>query len=435
MSPVYDYHFKTKGFYDPSRPLEIKINYGVDNNYQKQIFIFDSWAKIWRTLPTTDFPDKHYALAQTTSTSGRLLLAANSNIMTVGTASWYKYKNGMFAASPDFTKGSVLKVINLDNNKSINVTINDYGPERALFPKRVIDLDYRAFQKLASPSLGLIRVKIIPQKLKSSLITKSLQAKETSPKISAWSAIIMKEKTGKILWGKNQNKVSPLASLSKLVAIRVFLDTRPSLNRIVTYRRQDENYNYRYVAPWESARVHLKDGEKISIKDLMYSALLGSANNAVESLVRVSGLSRPEFIKKMNNLVDSWGATSTHFLEPTGLSPQNVSSPLDYAIISKEIFTNPLLEKITKTLKYSFKTINTGHWHTIRNSDQLLFTNDYQIIGSKTGYLDEARHCLMTRVKTKKGNLILINFGSKTKTDEFSDNKKLIRYGLYLLNK
>ncbi len=432
LTPAYDYSLSTSGFYDPSRPLVIKINYAHANNYLKQIFIFDSWAKLWRPLPTTDFPTKNYVSALTTSVSGRLLVAANTNLMTVGTASWYKYKNGLFAASPDFAKGSVLKVINLNNDKSVLVTINDYGPERALFPHRVLDLDYVAFKQIAPTSLGLVKVKVEPKKIIGPVLNKPLVPALSSPKISAWSAIIMSEKTGKVLWSKNENKVSPLASLSKLVAMRVFLDTRPSLNEVVTYKKQDEDYNYRYVAPWESAHVSLYPGDQVTVKDLFYSALVGSANNAVESLVRVSGLSRPTFIKKMNELVKNWGATNTVFVEPTGLSPHNVSSPLDYAIITREIFTNPLLQQVTTTKVYRFETLNTHKWHTILNTDPLLRTNTYKIIGSKTGFLDEARHCLMTRIASPQGNLIIVNLGSKSHADDFSDNVKLIRYALQL---
>jgi D-alanyl-D-alanine endopeptidase (penicillin-binding protein 7) len=433
LTPAYDYSFSTTGFYDPSRPLNLTINYSPANHYLKQIFIFDDSAQVWRPLPTTDVPEKNYVTASTTSISGRLLLAANTNTLTVGTASWYKYKNGLFTASPDFAQGSVLRVTNLDNGKSVDVTVNDYGPERASYPNRVVDLDYVAFQKIAATSAGVINVKIEPQKIVGGAVNKPLSPTTSEPSLTAASAVIMQEKTGQVLWGKNQDKVSPLASLSKLVAMRVFLDTKPSLNTVVTYKTQDENYNYEYCARAESARVRLANGDKVTVKDLLYSALVGSANNAVESLVRASGLSRPAFIKKMNEAVKSWGATSTVFIEPTGLSPDNVSSPHDYAIITKEVFTNPLLVKITTTPSYTFTTLNTKKKHVIKNTDQLVRTNAYSIIGSKTGYLNEAGYCLMTRVQTPQGNLIIVNFHSSSKAANFADNEQLIRYGLHLL--
>ena len=69
----------------------------------------------------------------------------------------YKYKNCDCAASPDYPKGTMLKVTNLENGKSIIVKVNDWGPERDKHPDRVIDLDKTAFKKLGSLSRGLLK--------------------------------------------------------------------------------------------------------------------------------------------------------------------------------------------------------------------------------------------------------------------------------------
>jgi len=428
LTPVYNYSFNNPSAYDPAFPMTVKINYEKANNYFKQIFIVDEISGIWIPLLTKDTPDKKYVTATITSTSGKLIVLANPSLLTVGTASWYAYKGGLFAASPDFKKGSVLRVTNLVNGKYVDVTINDFGPDRTKHPNRVIDLDKVAFQKISSLGAGLVNIKIDTLKVINPTAVK-LQVNST-PTITASSAIIMKESNGKIIWGKNEKKSAPLASLTKLVAAKVFLDTRPTLNKVVSYKVQDEKYNYKYCEPWEAAKLTVKDGDTMTIENLLYSALVGSANNAVESLVRVSGLNRDTFIKKMNDIVKGWGATSTYFVEPTGLSPQNVSSPFDYAIMTKEIFKNPLIQKISTTAKYSFTTINTKKAHTIKNTDKLLTSSQYPIIGSKTGYLNEAGNCLMTRVKTAQGNLIVVNFGSTSSANSFADNEQLIKYGL-----
>jgi D-alanyl-D-alanine endopeptidase (penicillin-binding protein 7) len=435
LTPAYEYSFATAGLYDPSRPLTIKINYPEKNNYLKQIFSFDNLSRTWRPILTTDNPQEKYVTAATDAISGSLIVLYNPDTLSVGTASWYKYKNGLFTASPDFAKGTVLRVYNLNNGKSVDVTVNDYGPERDKHPDRVVDLDYVAFSKIASPGAGLIPVRIETLKTVIPAIKKATPQETSDLAITASSAVIMLEKDGSVLWGKNETDSSPLASLTKLVAVRVFLDMKPDLAKVVTYKYQDEKYNYAYCKPWESARLTVKEGETLTVENLVYSALIGSANNAVESLVRVSGLSRDKFIARMNETVAGWGATSTSFIEPTGLSPQNVSSPLDYAIITKEVFSNTLIKKMSTTVKYTFKTINTKKSHTLSNTNQLLKSGLYPIVGSKTGYLDEAGYCLMTRVQTTSGNLIAINFGSQSKAANFSDNEQLIRYGLRLLKK
>ncbi|MFA5024387.1 MAG: RlpA-like double-psi beta-barrel domain-containing protein [Patescibacteria group bacterium] len=430
LSPAYQYSFAHSETYDPSRPIEIRISYDKKNNNLKQIFSFDQLAGTWQPLLTSDDPENKFVTAVTTATQGKLIVLANPDVLTVGTASWYKYKNGLFAASPDFKKGSILKVINLSNNKSIDVTINDFGPERAKHPDRVIDLDYVAFKKLAPTGSGLIKIKIEPQKVVTPVLNQKIPQLSSEPNITASSAVIMLEKDGTVLWGKNANQVSPLASLTKLVAMRVFLDTRPSLDRVVAYKKQDENYNYQYCRPGEAALLKVKEGETLTLENLIYSALVGSANNAVETLVRVSGLTRSDFIKKMNETVKNWGALNTNFSDPTGLDPKNVSSPYDYAIITKEVFTNPLIKKISTVSTYTFSTLNTKKAHRLTNTNQLVRDKNYPIIGSKTGYLDEAGYCLMTLVKIPANNLIVVNFGSKSKAENFLDNEQLIRYGL-----
>jgi D-alanyl-D-alanine endopeptidase (penicillin-binding protein 7) len=205
----------------------------------------------------------------------------------------------------------------------------------------------------------VISVKIEPLKIVIPAAAQVTPQISATPNVTASSAVIFLEKTNATLWGKDESRVSPLASLTKLIAAQVFLNTKTDLKKVVVYQYQDEKYNHEYAKPWESARLTVKAGETMTALDLLYSALVGSANNAVESLVRASGLVRPEFIAAMNIAVQEWGATTTHFVEPTGLSPQNVSSPLDYAIISKAVLADPTIKKISTTLRYTFKTVNT----------------------------------------------------------------------------
>lgn len=439
-NPPLDYSALTPTFHLVNEKLgkgktySVEISYNKkDNNYKKVLF-FDTTKKVWKPLPTVDNPKTNKVKVEIPFSSVRLAVFSHNEVLTVGKASWYNYKKGLFTASPDFGKGSVLRVYNLANGKYVDVTVNDYGPERKTHPDRVVDLDKVAFKKIAATSAGTINVRIEVLKSVGRDLNKELSV-ATEPTISAWSAVVMREADSKVLWNKNGEKVSPLASLTKIVAAQVFLDTKPTLSTVVTYLKQDEDYNYKYCKPGESAKLKVKDGETMTLENLLYSALVGSANNAVESLVRNSGLTRDEFIARMNSKAQEWGATSTFFIEPTGLSENNMSSPLDYAIITKEAFANPLIQKISTTYKYSFSTINTKEKHNLTNTNQLISGNKYNIIGSKTGYLNEARYCLMTRIKTALGNLIIVNFGSDNKNNNFSDNEKLINYGLQLLKK
>lgn len=433
ITPAFSYSFTNPATYDPSRPMTVKISYDKASAAAKKIYVADSLSGKWTPLKTSDNPTDRTVTATISATAGKLVVLADSGVMSSGKASWYAYKNGLFAASPDYLKGTVLRVTNLANGKYVDVTVNDYGPDRRVHPDRVIDLDKVAFQKIASLGAGIIEVKVEPLKSISSPTT--IEQTAATPTISASSAVVIRESDGQVIFSKNENKVAPLASLTKLVAAKVFLDTNPDLKKVVTYKNQDSKFNHLYVTPGQEARLRVKDGETMTINDLLFSALVGSANNAVESLVRVSGLSRDDFIARMNSQAKNWGATNTKFIEPTGLAPENVSSPYEYAIMMKEVLKDSLIKKISTTASYSFSTANTKIKHTIKNTNKLLAAGKYQISGSKTGYLDEAGYCLMTKVQSSKDGIIVVNFNSPTNAASFSDNEQLIKYGLLQIAK
>ena len=441
ISKTFQFEFKNKQAYDNHKPFYIQFAYDdLDSGY-KQVYFFDKNFNSWRPLPTKDFPNEKFVRSLIHLPYARIAVFSDNSRMTSGRASWYAYKDGDFAASPDYPKGSLLRVTNLYNDKYVDVTVNDYGPDRSLFPDRAIDLDKLAFAKISSLGAGVIDVKIDPLNIvpdsDGKVMGVSAQGAREKPDVNVKAAIVYNESTGETLFEKNATTTLPLASLTKLVAVKVFLDTKPTLSQVVEYKEKDLDYNYEWVKRWESiSRLRVVDGETLTIKDLVYSSLVGSTNNTIESLVRVSGLTRDEFIKKMNDTVKSWGANSTRFLEPTGLCPENMTTAYDYAIIAKNVFTNPIIQKVSVTKEYEFYTVNTNEHHLIKNTDKLVKENNYPITGSKTGFLNEALHCLMVRMTAPNGqNLIVVTLGAETKTISLNETEKLMRYGQKILSK
>ncbi len=434
LSAVYQFEFKNKAAYDHSRPFYIQLSYKIPSNYYKQVFFYDKNYQAWRPLPTRDFPKEKFVRSLIHLPFARIAVFAYPDILAVGRASWYRHRGGLFAASPDFPRGSRLRVWLADGSKFVDVDINDYGPDRGQHPDRVLDLDSVAFKQLAKLSQGMVDIRIEPLYI-APIDGRRLGIPTTgvgiTPKITAAAGIVIEKDSGRVLWQKNSTTTRPLASLTKMVAVKVFLDTRPSLNRVVAYSERDEEYNYEYCHKWESARLRLSEGETLTVENLIYSSLVGSTNNTVETLVRASGLSRNQFIAKMNQTVKNWGATSTHFVEPTGLSPENVSSAADYAIITREVLKNPIITKVSHTPVYEFYTINKHIRHRLKNTNYLVRLSKYNIIGSKTGYLDEAGYCLMTTVKADKDQeIIVITLGASTRDISFAETENLIKYGL-----
>ena len=440
LSKIYQFEFLNKNAYDNHKPFYIQISYEEESDRHKQAFYYDKNYEAWKPLPTKDHPEDRFVRTLIHLPYARIAVFSYPEVMGVGRASWYAYKPGNFAASPDFPKGSKLRVTNLDNDKFVDVIINDYGPDRFLHPDRVIDLEKNAFARLDSIGAGMLDVKVEPLYIAPNPDGTILGITEAGalekPTINLKAGILMNERTGEILWEKNSSSTLPLASLTKMVAMKVFLDEKPSLNKVISYSIKDEEYNHEYCKPWESAKLQVEDGETMTIEDMVYASLVGSANNAVETLVRVSGLERGNFIKLMNESVKKWGASTTIFVEPTGLSPDNLSSAKDYAIITKEVLKHPIIQKASTMEKYEFTTINTEDFHRLRNTNKIINTDKFHINGSKTGYLDEAGYCLMTRIDTGNGlNLITVTFGAQTRDQSFNETTDLMQYGLSLIRK
>ncbi|MDP3900302.1 MAG: RlpA-like double-psi beta-barrel domain-containing protein [bacterium] len=432
VSEIYQFEFRNKSAYDNNIPFIIQMKYGGASTDMKQVYFFDKGFNAWRPLPTRDYVGENMVRAYIHLPFARIAVFSNPEIMGSGNASWYGYKSGNFAASPDFPKGSILRVWNYDNSKFVDVEVNDYGPDRALHPGRVIDLDKVAFEKLAPLGAGIINVSIEPLQITQDsgrIMGIKIDQIGLLPEVASVAAVVKDVDTDEIIYEKNIDQALPLASLTKLISASVFLDTNPDFEKIVAYKNIDEEITHAHVDKYEAARLRIADNDELKIKDLFYTSLMASTNNTVETLVRVSGLERGDFINKMNEKVHSWGATSTVFIEPTGLAPQNVSTVSNYVIISKEVLKDIRLLEVTTLKEYAFETIKEKKKFNIRNTNRLL-ADDFYITGGKTGYLDEAGYCLMTKAKFADRNLVAVLFGARTRDQSFNEVADLLRYAM-----
>lgn len=436
ISEIYQFEFKNKAAYDNHKPFYIQFSYNQDSNDLKQVFFYDNNFHQWRPLPTQDYPKENFVRSLIHLPFARIAVFSNPEILSVGKASWYRYRGGDFTASPDFPRGSVLRVSNLDYSPQsglrpyVDVVVNDYGPNRGLHPDRVVDLDLVAFNKIASSRNGIANVKIQPLFINNSaeqVLGVKINKLSSEPVIESRAAIIIDKKSGKVVYGKNADSVFPIASLTKMLTVYTFLGYKSDLNEIVEYRVKDEEYNHEHCSPWQSARIRLKEGDLVTVNDLIYASLVGSANNAVETLARVSGVSRDEFISKMNKNALNFGAVSSKFVEPSGLSSENVSSPHDYAIISREVLKNEIIQKASITSRYEFATINTQEKYVINNTNHFIRygTSDLNLYGSKTGYLHASLHCLMI----SDNNYISVVLGAVSREQAAKEAEELIKYG------
>jgi D-alanyl-D-alanine carboxypeptidase len=247
---------------------------------------------------------------------------------------------------------------------------------------------------------------------------------------SAKSTIIIDVETGKILYEKNANQVLPIASLTKLMTALVFLNSRSGSTRNSTQIDWEEIVTLIPQDQAEGATLFVNAGEKIKVKDLFYSMLVGSANNATKALIRSTGLTQGEFVEQMNQKAKDLELENTRFTEPTGLDPKNVSTTYEIALLAKKAFENEKIREATVMEKYIFRTAGAEIQHTIKNTDKLLKTflnqDSYKILAGKTGYLEEAGYCLISEVEKDGHRIIGVILGSEKEEVRFLEMKGLV---------
>lgn len=233
------------------------------------------------------------------------------------------------------------------------------------------------------------------------------------------SAVVVDVQSGKRLYGYQAQKVWPAASLSKLMSALVVLEHHPAWGKTVSTAKADEVGGGSLV---------VKVGSKMTVRDMFYSSIVGSANNTTMSLARLSGLGRAGFVKQMNAKAKSLGLKNTKFAEPTGLSEKNVTTAEDMAKLAKAAFSQLLIRRAASTMAYRFTVTNPTVVKTVKNTNRLLTDDDdLWVIGGKTGFIYESRYNLAVQMRPMAGGpqLMVVVMGAPTKASSFDSAKSL----------
>jgi len=214
-------------------------------------------------------------------------------------------------------------------------------------------------------------------------------------------------KNGRFIAGQNQNVVLPLASLTKLMTALVLLDLKTNFQKKVTISQAEINYTLPYISQGDkTSQIDLKAGDKVTKNDLWHAMLIASSNEAAIALVDNSGLSRKQFVKRMNSKAKALGLRHTKFTEPSGIDPDNLSTAKEMAIIARRAYLNSLIRSASISPSYVFKELKTGRSIGIYSRNNSLLA--MKPLGMKVGYLTEARDNCAVRLSQKNKDRIII---------------------------
>ncbi len=231
----------------------------------------------------------------------------------------------------------------------------------------------------------------------------------------ARNAVVMDPATGEVLYQKNAERSVPIASITKLMTVMVFLEQQPDLEREVEVTLDELN---------GGGHTQLRNRERVSLRDLLHMSLMCSDNVATRVLARESGLPREDFLARMNRKSLELGLTHTRFVEFTGLDARNVSTATDVARLLQAAAGHDLMRGIMTQPSHEFRTARRAHF--IGNTNRLLYGR-YEILGGKTGFISAAGYCFVTWIRTEGRDMIAVVLGAPTNATRFADVVRLIQ--------
>ena len=241
-------------------------------------------------------------------------------------------------------------------------------------------------------------------------------AKKTAKKkigpyrISAQSALLFDESGWHKYYEKRIDAMVLPASTTKIMTALIVLE-RKRLDDIVVVGANAEN-----VLP---SKVDIKKGEKYRVRDLLYAALLNSANDASVALAESVSGSQQEFVELMNRRARQLGARNTVFANPHGLpskAPQ-YSTAYDMFLIFREALKK---EFFRDTLKIKFMSIHSvdGRKISLKSHNTSLFKNWKEAVYGKTGYTLSAQACFVGHILKGGKHLFIAVFGCTARWDD-----------------
>lgn len=256
-------------------------------------------------------------------------------------------------------------------------------------------------------------------------------ASSIQPDIISQAAILMDNRTGKILYAKNENKKMYPASTTKIVTAILTLENC-NLDDMVTV-----SYDAVMSIPDGYSSASLQIGEQLTIEQLLQLLLVHSANDAANALAEYVGGSVESFVAMMNTKVDELGLSHTHFTNAFGKHDDNhYTTAHDLAIIMKYCIKNENFRKLAGSASCAIPTTNKYDTRKYTSTNELIIPNNSQyypyLTCGKTGYTSQAGDCLVSCSYKNNLELICVILGGKTIdgiSTRFSDTKNLCEYG------
>ena len=256
----------------------------------------------------------------------------------------------------------------------------------------------------------------------------------TELQLYAQAAVLMDADSGRVLYGKNEKEILPMASTTKIMTCILALE----------YGNMDDIVEVSaYAASMPKVKLYMQQGEQYRLGDLLYSLMLESHNDSAVAIAEAVGGSVEQFAAMMNQKARDIGCYDTFFITPNGLdatvsdtgrihstTAADLAKIMAYCVTDSEAKDEFL--KITRTWEYDFCDVSGARSFHCNNHNNFLNMMDEALSG-KTGFTNKAGYCYVGAIESEGRvyTVALLACGwPNNKTYKWSDMKKLAQYGM-----
>ncbi|MBQ7760573.1 MAG: D-alanyl-D-alanine carboxypeptidase [Clostridia bacterium] len=238
-----------------------------------------------------------------------------------------------------------------------------------------------------------------------------------SEDISAKGAVLIETESNTVVFEKNKDLVLPMASTTKIMTAIVAIENC-SLDDIVTIPFEATNI--------EGSSIYLQQGERLSVRELLYALLLESANDSAVALAYATCGSLEDFVDLMNEKATQLGLESTHFTNPHGLDDEeHHTTAYELGLLSCYAMKNPIFREIVSTYKTTIPLNNGEGTRVLVNHNKLLRSFE-GANGIKTGFTKKCGRCLVSSAEVDGVNMICVTLNAP---NDWQDHKNMLEYG------
>lgn len=241
--------------------------------------------------------------------------------------------------------------------------------------------------------------------------------------VKAKSYVLMDVSNGKLLLGKNEHERLYPASVTKIMTLLLVIENIDSGKLSL----EDKVTASTAAAGKGGSQIWLKEGETMTVDELLRAAAIGSANDACTALAEHIAGSEEGFVKLMNARADELGMKDTNFENCTGLdddTENHLTSAYDIALMSRELLSHERIQNYTTVWMDSLRS---GATELVNTNKLVRFYKG--TTGLKTGTTSKAGHCISASAMRKNLHLIAVVLGAENSTDRFEGAKSLLNYG------